>query len=254
VAAVRERLGPVAVIERSDAPVRLLEGLPEPVHFADAEAPQAMTIRENGLLMRARFGTGHKTGHYHDQRDNRAAAAAYARGLSVMDAFCNTGGFGLCALAAGAASVEFVDSSAEALDALRENLALNGLGERASTVSANVFDHLREAERAKRRYGMIVLDPPAFAKGRDAVEGAWRGYKDINYRAIGLLERGGWLVSCSCSQHFGPDLFLSMLREAAKDAERSLLIAETRYQAKDHPVLAGYPESLYLKCVIAQVR
>jgi 23S rRNA (cytosine1962-C5)-methyltransferase len=252
--ALADRLGGAFLIERSDAQVRALEGLAGEVRSADPGCPGELVIEENGVLMRVDFRAGHKTGHYLDQRDNRAAAAPYARGKKVLDAFCNTGGFGIVALKAGARSVEFVDSSEDALDGVRANLGLNGLGggEGTRAVKANVFDYLKEAERDGRRFGLVVLDPPPFARDRESEESAFRGYKEINMRALSVLEEGGWLVSSSCSHRFGPEKFLSMLREAARDSGVRLRAAETRYQSKDHPVLLGYPESLYLTCVIAQ--
>jgi 23S rRNA (cytosine1962-C5)-methyltransferase len=250
--AIREVVLPDWIVERSDAPVRLLEGLEAPRVGGDPGSPDSILIRENGLWLRAKLLSGQKTGSYLDQRENRAAVSPLAPGRQVLDAFCNSGGFGLCALKAGAAGVDFVDSSEEALASARENAELNGFSGLCRTVKADVFDFLKQAEREKRQYGLAIVDPPAFAKSRDAVEGAYRGYKDINYRAMRLLSKGGWLVSCSCSHHFGLDRFLSMIKDAAADAERPLRIAEIRFQAKDHPMLSGYPESQYLKCVIAQ--
>jgi 23S rRNA (cytosine1962-C5)-methyltransferase len=251
-AAIRESLNPAFIVERSDASVRVLEGLASQHDECDPGSPDSVLIRENGLWIRAKLLSGQKTGAYHDQRDNRAAAAVLAGGKAVLDAFCNSGGFGLCALKAGATHVDFVDSSEEALASARENAELNGFSGRYDIVKDDIFDFLKGAERAKRQYDLAIVDPPAFAKTRDAVEGAYRGYKEINYRALCLLPRGGWLVSCSCSQHFRLDRFLDMLKDAAHDAERSLRMAEIRFQAKDHPILSGYPESLYLKCVIGQ--
>jgi len=251
--ALAERLSGAFLVERSDAHARSLEGLEGEVRSADPGCPGSLAIDENGVLMRVDFEKGHMTGHYLDQRDNRAAAAAYAKGRTVLDAFCNTGGFGLAALKAGAASADFVDSSEEAIALARENIALNGFDEaRASLIRENAFDFLRDAERGKRKYGLVSLDPPPFARDRESEEGAFRGYKEINLRGLSVLERGGWIVTSACSQRFGPDKFLSMLREAARDAGVSLRIAEIRGQSKDHPVLLGYPESRYLVCVIAQ--
>jgi len=250
--AIRETLDPAFIVERSDAPVRALEGLEAEVVASDPGSPDSILIRENGLWLRAKLLSGQKTGAYHDQRENRAAAAPLAKDKAVLDAFCNSGGFGLCALDAGAAHVDFVDSSEEALASARENAELNGFSGRYDIVKSDVFDFLKDAERSKRQYGLAIVDPPAFAKTRDALEGAYRGYKEINYRAMRLLPRGGWLASCSCSQHFRLERFLDMLRDASRDAERSLRMSEIRFQAKDHPILAGYPESLYLKCVIGQ--
>jgi 23S rRNA (cytosine1962-C5)-methyltransferase len=193
---------------------------------------------------------GQKTGHFLDQKANRAAAACYARGRRVMDACCHTGGFGIHAARAGAESVLCVDASSQALQSVVRNAALNGVGDRVSVAEANVFDLLRSYERAKERFGLIVLDPPAFAKSRTALEGAIRGYKEINLRALNLLERGGVLVTCSCSHAMDETRFKAVIADAARDAKRRLRLLEFRYQSSDHPILIGYGESLYLKCGI----
>lgn len=253
VAALAEALSPDGILERSDAPVREREGLPRTVGVLAGSVPDRVEIRENGLAFAVDLAGGQKTGWFLDQRDNRAAAAAYAPGRAVLDAFCNAGGFGLCAARAGAASVLAVDSSEEAVAQVRENALRNALEGKVEARAANAFDFLRELEREKRKFGMIVLDPPAFAKNRAALEGATRGYKDINLRALRLLEPGGILVTCSCSQWFSAERFHAMLEDAAKDSGRRLRYLEERTQAPDHPIVSGYPESRYLKCVIVEV-
>ena len=170
----------------------------------------------------------------------------------MLDAFCNSGGFALSCAAAGATEAIAVDSSPEAVATVSANARRNGFEARVRPIQANAFDYLRERERERDRYGLIVLDPPAFAKNRASVEGARRGYKELNLRALKLLEPGGILVTCSCSYWFGPSLFWSMLEEAAADAGRRLRLVEERTQDLDHPVVTGYGESKYLKCLIVE--
>jgi 23S rRNA (cytosine1962-C5)-methyltransferase len=245
---------PSGIIERDEAHVRELEGLPLKSGVIAGSFPEeGALIFENGLPFAVDLLGGQKTGHFLDQKTNRAAAAVYARGRRVMDACCHTGGFGIHAARAGAEEVVFVDASAPALAAVSRNAALNGVADRVSAVEANVFDILRSYERAKEKFGLIVLDPPAFAKSRSALEGAVRGYKEINLRAINLLERGGVLVTCSCSHAMEEGRFKKMVADAAVDAGRRLRLLEFRYQASDHPILVGYDESLYLKCGIYEV-
>ena len=170
-----------------------------------------------------------------------------------MDAFCNAGGFGLCAARAGAESVLSVDSSEAAAAQVRQNALANGLSDKVEVRAANAFDFLRDIEKEGRRFGMISLDPPALAKNRAALEGAARGDKEINLRALRLLEPGGVLVTCSCSWWFDRERFRTMLEAAAADSGRRLRYLEDRGQAPDHPVVSGYPESRYLQCVIAEI-
>jgi len=245
------------VIEKDDAPVLRHEGLESRVCLLAGEEPHNLVMRENGLLFGLDLMNGQKTGWFLDQRSNRAAAARYARdsegkGRQVLDAFCNAGGFGLACAAAGASSVLAVDSSAEAAAAVSANAGLNGLDAQVKAVTANAFDFLRGLEHEHERFGLIIVDPPAFAKNRASIEGAHRGYKDLNLRALKLLEPGGILVSCSCSFWFGRERFSSMLSEAAADSGRRLRMLEDRTQDLDHPIVSGYPESRYLKCVIAE--
>lgn len=238
------------VVERSDAPVRSFEGLEPKVGVLAGEVPPLVWIEENGLAFSVDMAGGQKTGWFLDQRANRAAAARHARGRRVLDAFCNAGGFGLACAAAGAESVLAVDSSAEALRSASANASRNGLGGRLRFEEGNAFDLLRGLERRGERFGLVVLDPPAFAKNRASIEGARRGYKDLNLRGLKLLEPGGVLVTCSCSFWFGAELFRPMLEDAARDAGRRLRLVEERTQDLDHPIVSGYPESRYLKCFV----
>jgi 23S rRNA (cytosine1962-C5)-methyltransferase len=196
---------------------------------------------------------GQKTGHFLDQKENRERAASFARGRRVLDACCHTGGFAIHAACSGASSVVAVDSSSHAIAAVGRNAKLNGVADRVTGVEANVFDLLRSYERAKEKFGLVVLDPPAFAKSRSALEGALRGYKEINLRGLRLLERGGVLVTCSCSHAMDETRFKAMVADAAVDAGRRLRLLDFRYQASDHTILVGYDESLYLKCGFYEV-
>ena len=246
--------GPSGIVERDEAHVRELEGLPLQSGIVAGTYPEGgVLIYENGHPFIVDMLGGQKTGHFLDQKENRARAAAFARGRRVLDACCHTGGFAIHAAHAGATSVVAVDSSELAIAAVGRNAVLNGISDRISTVQANVFDLLRTYERTKERFGLVVLDPPAFAKSRAALEGALRGYKEINLRGLSLLERGGVLVTCSCSHAMDEGRFKAMVADAAVDAGRRLRLLEFRYQASDHPILLGYDESLYLKCGIYEV-
>lgn len=253
VGALRDVFAPDGIIERSDAPVRALEGLEPRSGTLWGVVPPSFIMAENGCRFAIDLSEGQKTGWFLDQRANRAAAARLATGRDVLDAFCNQGGFGIQAAAAGAKSVIAVDSSPEALAAAARNAQLNGVADRYSIAEANAFDYLREVERSGKRFGMVILDPPAFAKSRHAVEAAHRGYREINVRAMRILEHGGILVTCSCSHWFDDARFDSMLAEAAADCGRRFRVVEERMQDVDHPVISGYPESRYLTCRILEV-
>jgi 23S rRNA (cytosine1962-C5)-methyltransferase len=240
------------IMERSDAPVRSFEGLEPASGLLSGEVPSSILIEENGASFRVDLLGGQKTGWFLDQRANRAAASAYAGGRRVLDVFCNAGGFGIVCAKKGASQVIAVDSSSDAIASVRDNAALNGVSEKITAVEANAFDYLRELEHKKDKFGLVILDPPAFAKNRAAVESAYRGYKDINLRALRLLEQGGILVTNSCSHWFGRERFETMLEEAARDAGRRLRYIEERGQDLDHPVVSGYGESRYLKCFIVE--
>lgn len=245
---------PSGIVERDEAHVRELEGLPLRSGVIAGTVPeQGILIHENGLPFVADLLGGQKTGHFLDQKENRAYAAAFAKGVRVLDACCHTGGFAIHAARAGAAEVIALDASSHALAAAKRNAELNGVEGRFSTVEGNVFDVLRDYERKKERFGLIVLDPPAFAKSRSSLEGAIRGYKDINLRALNMLEKGGVLVTCSCSHAMDEEKFKKMIAEAAADAGKRLRQLAFRFQASDHPILIGYAESLYLKCGIYEV-
>jgi 23S rRNA (cytosine1962-C5)-methyltransferase len=245
---------PAGIVEKSAARIRELEGLPPregPVRGSFPE--EGIVIFENGLPFIVRLGEGQKTGYYLDQKENRLRAAAFATGGRVLDCCAYTGGFSIHAARFGAVrgkypQVTALDISAPALETLRKNARLNGVEDRLTLTEGDVFEVLRSYERTREQFDLIILDPPAFAKSRSALDGALRGYKEINLRAIKLLSPGGVLVSCSCSQALNEGRFKALIAEAAVDAGRRLLQLDFRYQAADHPILVGYDESLYLKC------
>jgi 23S rRNA (cytosine1962-C5)-methyltransferase len=242
-----ELLQPAGILARNDASVRRLEGLPLETAILAGEIPERVAIEMNGLKLEADLLHGQKTGVYLDQRENYIAAARYARGR-VLDCFTSTGGFALHT-AARAESVEAVDSSAGALASAEANAQANGLSN-IHFRQADVFDFL---SRLEKRYSMVILDPPAFAKSRKQLDDAARGYKDINLRALRMLEPGGILVTCSCSHHISEAMLLQIVAEAALEGGKTLRILERRTQSQDHPILLTVPETLYLKCLILEV-
>ena len=249
-----EEFNPRAVIERNDARVRELEGLPLIAATIYGEAPAELEILQHGLRFYVEPLGGQKTGSFLDQRDNRLAARAAAQTTArgrALDCFTFNGAFALH-LASVCEQVTGIDISADAVEAARRNASINNLAN-VEFVEANVFDALREMESARERFDVIVLDPPAFAKNRASLKSAVRGYKEINLRALKLLNPGGVLITCTCSYHVPEDLFLEIIAGAAVDAHRRTQIIEKRMQATDHPVLLGVPETYYLKCVIARV-
>ena len=195
---------------------------------------------------------GQKTGFFLDQRDNRQVVKELAAGMDVLDCFCYSGGFSVTAAAGGAAAVIGVDLSAEAIAWGEQSAEKNGVSSRCTFRIANAFDALRAFDRDHRRFGLVILDPPAFTKGKQALEGALRGYKEINLRAMKLLAPGGILATCSCSYHVDPPTFLEMLRAAAADAHREFHLRDFRTQAADHPILLAARETQYLKCAILE--
>ncbi|SMB91131.1 SAM-dependent methyltransferase [Thermanaeromonas toyohensis ToBE] len=250
---LEDLIRPDGIYERNDVPVRALEGLELRSGFLKGPFDPLVTIVENGLKFWVDLARGQKTGYFLDQRENRAALRPLVKGARVLDCFCHTGGFGLHAAYYGAREVLGLDISEEAIELARQNAELNGLESICSFQVANVFDALRAMDKAKERYDVVILDPPAFVKNRKALEGAIRGYKEINLRAMKILTPGGFLITCSCSYHMPPELFLKIIQSAAKDARRRLRLLAWRGQPPDHPVLLGYEESCYLKCLILQV-
>jgi len=249
-----EEFKPRAVIERNAVRVRELEGLPLITRIVYGDAPAELEILQHGLRFTVEPLGGQKTGSFLDQRENRLAARAAAlttgRGRA-LDCFTFNGAFALH-LASVCDNVIAIDISADAVAAGERNAQLNEIAN-VDFVEANVFDVLREMEAAGDRFDVIVLDPPAFAKNRASLKAAIRGYKEINLRALKLLNPGGVLITCTCSYHVSEDLFIEIVAQAAIDAHRRVQIVEKRIQASDHPVLLGVPETYYLKCVIARL-
>uniref|UniRef100_A0A7V3YFN7 Class I SAM-dependent rRNA methyltransferase n=1 Tax=Candidatus Caldatribacterium californiense TaxID=1454726 RepID=A0A7V3YFN7_9BACT len=253
VEALEALLHPGGIYERSDVEVRKKEGLEECAGWILPGMNPEVIIKENGLAFFVDVARGQKTGYFLDQRENRLSLRRYVQGARVLDCFSYTGGFAIHAAAFGAREVLGLDISESAVALARENACLNRLEDRVRFEVADVFEALRELLRKGERFDLVILDPPAFVKGKEALEGALRGYKDINLLAMKLLVPSGILVTCSCSYHLSEELFLEVLQKASQDAGRRLQILERRGQAQDHPVLVGYPESRYLKCFILRV-
>ncbi len=249
-AALTELFQPKGIVARNDAASRAKENLPQEITTLHGEVPELVEIQTNGLTMFADLVKGQKTGVFLDQRENYLAVRRYARGRA-LDCFTGTGGFALH-LSPACESVEAVDSSAPALAALEANTKQNGIcnveGRRA-----DVLEYLPSLVSARRTFDTVVIDPPAFTKTRAAVEGAARGYKEVNLRALRLLEAGGVLVSCSCSHHMSEAHLLEVIAAASLDCGRRLRVLERRTQAQDHPILLTVPETHYLKCLVFEV-
>jgi 23S rRNA (cytosine1962-C5)-methyltransferase len=239
-------VGPKGILARNDARARVLEGLPQRVDVLAGDVPESVRVREGRVQYDVDLRKGQKTGLFLDQRENRAAAAAYASGR-LLDCFTYHGGFAL-ALAPQCRETIAIDVSEDAVSRLRQNAELNGTSVDARV--GNVFDELRAFERAGERFDMVVLDPPAFAKNKASVTGALAGYKEINLRALKLLNPGGTLVTCSCSYHVNEAMFAEIVYDAAVDARAAVTVVEKRMQGRDHPVLLGVPETYYLKCFV----
>jgi 23S rRNA (cytosine1962-C5)-methyltransferase len=244
-----EEFAPAAIIERNDVRVRELEGLELRTGLLYGTVPDELEITQDGVRFLVSPLSGQKTGSFLDQRDNRLAAAANAKGRG-LDCFTFTGAFALY-MATACENVLGLDISGTAIEAARRNALLNE-AKNVEFREANVFDALREMETSGERFDTIVLDPPAFAKNRASVRAAARGYKEINLRALKLLSEGGVLVTCTCSYHMSEEMFVEIVTQAANDARRRVQLVEKRIQSRDHPVLIGVPESSYLKCLIVR--
>jgi 23S rRNA (cytosine1962-C5)-methyltransferase len=248
---LEEIFHPKGIVARNDVAVREKEELPLETTILSGEVPGSVSVRMNALTLRADLMHGQKTGIFLDQRDNYRAAARYARGGRALDCFTSTGGFALH-VAGKCESVEAADSSGPALVTARANAAANGIAN-IDFKEADIFQLLSNYASARRHFSMVVLDPPAFAKSRRNLESATTGYKEINLRALRLLQPGGILVTCSCSHHLGESALLELVAQASLDANRTLRVLERRTQSQDHPILLTVPETLYLKCLILEV-
>jgi 23S rRNA (cytosine1962-C5)-methyltransferase len=281
--AIRRVFNPHGIYERSDVPVRKLEGLEEREGFVDEPFDTHVTVRENGLSILVDVAEGQKTGYFFDQRENRAALKPlmtgwgvrhgikedenghlrnalgreiknpFWNGAEVLDCFSHTGSFMLHACLYGAKKVTCLDISERAIEMAKANALLNGFLHRTEFVAANAFDFLREQVKEKKTWDIVILDPPAFAKNRQSLEGAIRGYKEINLQGMRLVRPGGILVTASCSYHLSATRFLNMLQEAAADAHKVLRLIEFRRAGIDHPVLLGSEETDYLKFAMYEV-
>ena len=238
---------------RNDAKSRALEGLPPVTGFLRGGGETTIEVREGAARFVVDVAHGQKTGWFCDQRENRLAVARLTVGKQVLEVFCHTGAFGIQAALAGASRVEGVDVSEEALGFAREHARLNGVHERCSYRAADAFEELRRMEQAGRQFDVVLLDPPAFARSKQAVPRALAGYKDINLLGIRLTKSEGIVVTSSCSHHVSEADLWNAIGRAAQDAKRTVRLLEQRGQASDHPVLAAMPETRYLKCFIMQV-
>ncbi len=257
ISALEKVCEPFAIYERSDADVRLKEGLE--LKSGWIKAPKGsdssvITIVENSVRIQVDLAKGQKTGYFLDQKFNRKEIWKYCRGKNVFDAFSHTGAFGLNAFMAGAKSVVCADISQDAVDLINSNIKLNGAEKVVSALCVDVFDALKQYEAEGKRFDVIILDPPAFTKSAKMIQKAYSGYKEINLRAMRILNQGGILVTCSCSHFFDETNFYSMLASAAADSHRRVQILSKGGAAPDHPVLLGYPKSEYLKRAICKVQ
>lgn len=251
--ALRKIVKPYGIYEKSDAPSREKEGLKLRSCWDGEVRDEKIIIRENDVLIEVDLVNGQKTGYFLDQKDNRRVAGSLAQGKRVLDTFTHTGAFGLNCVKGGAKEVIAVDISPEAVELVNKNIELNEAGKKMKAVCADVFDLLKEYEKSGEKFDLIILDPPAFTKSAKNIEKAYGGYKEINLRAMRLLNPNGLLVTCSCSYFFDSEHFYGMLMKAAEDSKKRVQILEKRGAGPDHPVLLGYPKSEYLKCAVCRV-
>jgi len=243
---------PKGIYERSDVPVRKKEGLEEVKGILYGEVPSNVIIEENGIKLGIDIMNGQKTGYFLDQKENRNNIKHYVKDKTVLDCFCNVGGFSLCASKYGASLVTAVDISEEAIKSVRRNAELNGFTN-INTVQADVFEQLRLYKKERQKFDVIILDPPAFIKSKDTVKEGYHGYRDINMLALKQINKGGYLITCSCSQHLTLNLFLEMIKESVAATGVNARLVELRTQGKDHATLIGTDEALYLKVAILHI-
>jgi len=250
-AAVRKAVAPAALLWKNDAGVRELEGLPSYVETAFGDVPEFVEVDEGGVTFRIPLGTGQKTGWFFDQSANRLALRKYVGGARVLDVFSYLGGWGLGALRAGATEVTCVDSSAPALEGLQAAAAANGL--KPATIRGDAFDVMEQLHAEKRRFDVVVIDPPAFIKRKKDIPKGEGAYRRLNQLAIQLLERDGVLVSCSCSYHLEPQQLLAAIQRGARHHNRFAQVVEVGGQAPDHPIHPAIPETRYLKAYFCRI-
>lgn len=250
---LKEIFSPRAIYERNDVSIRGLEGLPQRKGMLYGDKEMEIICSINGVKFIIDIENGQKTGFYLDQRENYSVVKDLIKDKTVLDCFCYTGGFGITLACSGAREVLGIDISNPAIELAARNAELNKVDNICSWQVGNVFDILKEKAGKKESYDVVILDPPSFTKTKDTVSSAIRGYKEINLRALKLIEKGGYLVTCCCSHHISRNLFMSVIIDAAKDAKRKLRLIESRTQSRDHPILPAVPETEYLKCFILQV-
>lgn len=243
---------PIGIYERSDVSVREKEGLKQFKGIIYGDFNPVVQIEENGLKLNVDLENGQKTGYFLDQKANRDNIKYYCKGKDVLDCFCNVGGFSLCASLNGAKSVTAIDISETAINEVKKNAEMNNLTN-INYVCADVFEKLREYKKEGRKFDVIILDPPAFTKSIDTVKEGYKGYMDINMLALKLLNKGGYLITCSCSQHLTLPLFTKMIEESTNYSGVKARLVELRFQGKDHANLLSLPEALYLKVAVLNV-
>lgn len=243
---------PKGIYERSDVSVRKKEGLEEIKGVLYGEVPPLITIEENGIKLEVDIINGQKTGYFLDQKENRDNLKNYVKGKKVLDCFSNVGGFSLCASKYGASEIIALDVSEDAIKTVKRNAELNGFTN-INAVQADVFEQLRVYKKAREKFDVIVLDPPAFTKSKDTVKAGYHGYRDINMLALKQINKGGYLITCSCSQHLTMNLFLDMIKESVVAAGVNAQLVELRTQGKDHATLIGTDEALYLKVAVLHI-
>lgn len=251
--ALREVTKPYGIYEKSDAPSREKEGLSLRSSWEGEVRDEKIIIKENGVLIEVDIKNGQKTGYFLDQKSNRKYVASLAEGKKVLDTFTHTGAFGLNCVLGGAQEVIAVDISPEAVELVNKNIELNHAQSKMKAVCADVFDLLKEYEQKGEKFDLIILDPPAFTKSAKNIEKAYGGYKEINLRAMRLLNPNGILVTCSCSYFFDSEHFYGMVMKAAEDSKKRVQVIAKFGAGADHPVLLGYPKSEYLKCAVCRV-
>jgi len=244
---------PIGIYERNDVPVRKKEGLDLIKGVVYGKVPELVLIKENELNMEVDIINGQKTGSFLDQQDNHNALKSYVKDKTVLDCFSHIGGFGLHAAYHKAKEVTCLDISEHAVEQIKRNAALNHFNQ-VTALKSDVFQALRDYQKTDKKFDVVILDPPAFAKKKEDVKKAFLGYKEINLQAMKIVSDSGYLVTCSCSHYMTPSLFMEMLQEAAKDAQKIAQMVEFRIQGKDHPALLGSDESLYLKCIILKIK
>ena len=252
IAALQEVFSPKGIVARNDVAVRPLEGLAMQTEILHGDVPDTVETNEHGLRFSVSLLSGQKTGHFLDQRENHLLLKGISAGKEVLDCFCYSGSWGVHAAAYGAASVTAIDSSEKAISLARENAALNGFSSIMRCETEDAFERLRSLKSEGRRFDVIVLDPPAFIKSRKLIQEGLKGYLTINRRCMELLNKGGYLVTCSCSHHLGRDMFHELLLKAAVQSGQEMRLLGIHSQSPDHPVLLAVPETEYLKCIVLQ--